>query len=49
MIPWIWLVEGAKTIRGYMESFLPTGFLFLAHLYIILFIDYGSVNMLSYS
>jgi len=26
MIPWIWLVEGAKTIRGYIESFSPMGF-----------------------
>ena len=43
MIPWIWLIEGAKTIRGYMESFSPMRFS-LPRLSIIHFINYGWIK-----
>ena len=45
MIPWIWLVEGAKTIRGYMESFSPMGFSLPNTFYYIHFINYGLIKV----
>ena len=45
MIPWIWLVEGAKTKRGYIESFSPMGFSLPSTFYYIHFINYGLINV----
>ena len=45
MIPWIWLVEGAKTKRGYIESFSPMGFSLPSTFYYIHFINYGLIKV----
>ena len=44
MIPWIWFIEGAKTIRGFMESFSPMGFYLLSTSYYMHFISYGLIK-----
>ena len=45
MIPWTWLIEGAKTKRGYMEDFLPMGFSLPSTFYYIHFINYGLIKV----
>ena len=45
MIPWIWLIEGDKTKREYMDIFSPMGFSLPSTFYYIHFIDYGLINI----